>query len=61
MFDYSQSEDIRFKRMENIQDSQFNHSKIVRHLENDLKHLMVDYNLSKIIQMSLNEKIELLK
>lgn len=47
--------------MEQIQDSQFNHSKIVRHLENDLNHLMLDYNLSKIIQMSLGEKIGLLK
>ena len=61
IFDYSHSEHIRFERMTQIQDSQFNHSKIVRHLENDLKHLMLDYNLSKIIQMSLSEKIGLLK
>lgn len=47
--------------MENILDSQFNHSKIVRHLEKDLNLLMVNYNLSKIIQMSLSEKINLLK
>ena len=47
--------------MDKIKDSQYNHSKIVRHLELDLKHLMLDYNLSKIIQMSLSEKIGLLK
>ena len=61
IFDLSYPDQVRFERLSKIQDSQFNHSKIVRHLENDLNILMVDYNLSKIIQMSLHEKIELLK
>lgn len=51
----------KFQGLENLKDSQFNHSKIVRHIENDLKQLMLNYNLSKIIQMNLGDKIGLLR
>ena len=44
---------------EQIEDTQFNHSKIFRHIEQGLKTLMLNYNLSKIIQMNLKEKISL--
>ena len=46
-------------RPEKILDSQFNHSKIVRLIEEDLQALMLNYNLSKIIQMNLDEKLQL--
>ena len=35
------------------------HSKLVREIENMLKHLNIDYNESVIIQMSLEEKVNM--
>lgn len=42
-----------------LKDSQFNHSKLTRQIEEMCKNLMIDYNQGLIIQMKFEEKIEL--
>jgi len=42
-----------------IKDSQINHSRILRHIEEKLTQLMISYNSGIIIQMSLVEKLAL--
>ena len=40
-------------------DSQFNHSKIIRQIEQMLNDLMIDFNNGLIIQMTLQQKLDL--
>ena len=42
-----------------LKDSQFNHSKLIRQIENLLQKLNIDFNEGIIIQMDLQEKLRL--
>ena len=42
-------------------DEQINHSKLVRKIEELLNKMLIHFNIAIIIQMSLSQKLELLK